>query len=76
MIDIILKDYVDFWFNTLSEDLEFRNAVQDLLVFTFGFLIVRARQRFNLVEFLLDKGAILIRHHIALYTEVAGSHSM
>lgn len=70
IIDTVLRDYVDFWFAPLSEDKEFRNAVQDALVFAVGSLIIRARQRFNLIEFVLDKGAMLLRHHLALYTEV------
>lgn len=66
----VLEDYVNLWFEPLSQDREFYNASQSLLVHAVGVLLNAVKQRFNLIEFALHKGALLLRHHIFLYTQV------
>lgn len=65
LIDIILRDFIHKWFRNASDSADFGNGVQDILVFSVGELLMRARQYLNPVEFALHKGTLLLRHHVS-----------
>ena len=69
LLDIILRDYLDGWFGRISTDPEFVTGVQDVLSYAAGELLMRIKQRVNPLEFILHQGSLLVRHHLAMYTE-------
>jgi len=68
LIDILLRDYINAWFGGLSADGEFPAMVQDAMCHAIGEFLVRCKQRLNPVEFALQHVALLVKHHLALYT--------
>jgi len=68
LIDILLRDFINSWFGGLSVDGEFPAMVQDTLCHAVGEFLVRCKQRLNPVEFALQHVALLLKHHLALYS--------